>query len=369
MIKNQKSKSKDQNYSNPLKEIHPAKTMAELLVRTKIPIVSLSKGNIVDGTITKIGSSGILVDIGSKTEAVVLEKDKKILSTIFSNLKSGDKVQVSILNPESDSGNSVVSLRRFISDLTWHKLEEKKKSGNSLSAVITGETRGGFLVDADFGIFGFLPNSQAKPNNKPGEKIKVFVLDLNRSEHKVIFSQRTIIDSREFEKLSSKLKAGTKVKATITNVASFGVFATVAIDGKSVDGFIHISEISWDKTDNISQRYSVGDIIDAVTIGFDTSTRRVNLSLKILTGDPFEKLVEEKFPLDAHVKTKVSKIISSGVYCDLGGVEGMIKMESIPIGTNYKVGDELDVTVSKVDKKRRRIILVPVLLEKPMGYR
>lgn len=346
-----------------------ATSMAELLATVKTPLVSLAKGSMVEGTIIKLDSSEILVDIGSKTQAVVLEKDKKILSLILYNLKLGDKVTVSILNPESDNGNSVVSLRRYISDLIWSKLDEKKKSGEGLKAVISGETRGGFLVEAKEGVSGFLPNSQAKPNNKLGDKLEIFVLDLNRSEHRVIFSERPVIDSKEFERLSSKLKVGVKVKATITNIASFGIFATIDVDGKSVDGFIHISEISWDKINNIEDQFNIGDTIDAIIIGFDNNTRRVNLSLKILTDDPFERLVKEKFPLDARLRAKVSRVVSSGIIFELDGLEGMIKIESVPIGTSYKVGDEVEVVISKIDKKKRRILLTPVLLEKPMGYR
>ena len=367
--KNQRSKIKDQKQDNSSRVGRPAQTMAELLASAKTPFVSLSKGSIVNGIITKIGSSGILVDIGSKAEAVVLEKDNRLLSVILSNLKVGDSVQVSILNPESDNGNSVVSLRHYISDFVWNKLEEKKKNGNPLKAVITGETRGGFLVDAEFGISGFLPNSQTQIGNKIGDKLDVFVLDFQRSEHRVIFSQRPVIDSKEFERLSSRLKAGIKVKAVIANIASFGLFVTLDIDDKIVDGFIHISEISWEKVDNLGERFKIGDKIEAIVIGFDNSIRRVNLSLRLLTNDPFEKTAEEKFLPDTRIKAKVSKIITQGVVFDLGNLEGMIKKVSIPIGTTYKVGDDVDVMVSKIDKKKRKIMLVPVLSEKPMGYR
>ena len=109
-----------------------ATSMAELMKSVKTPIVSLHKGSIVPGVITKLTSSEILVDIGSKTDALVLEKDRNILKNILSTLKVGDNVQVSILNPESDFGNTVVSLRRFIDEKLWGNLSDLTKSKKDL---------------------------------------------------------------------------------------------------------------------------------------------------------------------------------------------------------------------------------------------
>ena len=93
--------------------------MAKLLAGYKAPFVSLEKGQLIEGTITKLSPGEILIDIAAKTEAVVLEKDKKILRNILSTLKVGDTVTVSVLNPESDFGHPVVSLRRFVGNNLW----------------------------------------------------------------------------------------------------------------------------------------------------------------------------------------------------------------------------------------------------------
>lgn len=104
-----------------------ATSMAELMAKSKTSIKSFKKGENVEGVVTKLTSSEILVDIGAKTEAVVLEKDKGILHSLLNTLKVGDKVSVSVLNPESDQGNPVVSLRRFIDERLWGGLEKLKK--------------------------------------------------------------------------------------------------------------------------------------------------------------------------------------------------------------------------------------------------
>ena len=110
--------------------------MAELLASHKSPFVTLHKGDIIEGTITKLSSSAILVDVNAKAEAVVLEKDKKILHNILSSLSVGDKVNVQILNPESEMGNPVVSLRRFLDNKLWDRVGELVKNRKVIDVVI-----------------------------------------------------------------------------------------------------------------------------------------------------------------------------------------------------------------------------------------
>jgi ribosomal protein S1 len=139
--------------------------------------------------------------------------------------------------------------------------------------------------------------------------------------------------------------------------------------GVVIEGFIHISEVSWDKVDDLSGIFSSGQKVDAVIARFDNEGKRVNLSVKRLTADPFEKLMAE-YPVDKKVNGTVAKVDDNGLTVTLDNeVEGLIRKEKIPLTTSYTVGQKITVTVSEFDKRRHKIILVPVLLEKPIGYR
>ncbi|RJQ38152.1 S1 RNA-binding domain-containing protein [Candidatus Microgenomates bacterium] len=355
----------------------PASSMAQLLASYKTPFVAPQKGEILKGKITKLTPSEILVDINAKTEAVVLEKDKKILNTILAHLKVGDEVSVSVLNPESDNGNPVVSLRRFIGDISWEKLIDAKKNKKEVEVFVTETTRGGFLVTTTGGQAGFLPNSHMLPNTGQeliGKKIKVFVLELNREERKIIFSQKVVLGAEDFEKAIKSLKVEQKITAVVSNITPFGIFVTIqSPDVQAVDGLIHISEISWEKVESISNLYSQGQSLEAVVIGFDKDAKRVDLSLKRLTQDPFGEILKD-FAVDKKVSGEVIKIVPTGVILKLTSksgqeVEGLIRKEKIPPTVSYKVGDEVKAIVSQVDARKHRIVLVPVLLEKPIGYR
>ena len=369
----QNSEFKIQNSKSNTAKASGATSMAELMQKARAPIVTVGKGEIVKGIITKLTPSEILVDIHAKTEAVVLEKDKKILRSLLSTLKVGDSVTVSILNPESDNGNSVVSLRRFIDDISWEKIKNKQQSQEALDAVVKEITKGGFLLETKDGFSGFLPNSQTSLMENPqqilGKEIKAFVLELNREEHKIIFSQRAMISPEEFKKIVSVVKIGQKMDAIITTITTFGLFVSLQLKGSTIDGLIHISEIAWERTEDIALHFTVGQKVEAVIIRIDWEAKRVDLSLKRLTSDPFEEIAK-KYPIDQKVTGTVTKMISIGVIATIDqDIEGLIRKEKIPPTVSYKIGDAVTATVSEIDNKRHRLILTPVLKEKPIGYR
>lgn len=353
-----------------------ATSMAELMAKTNTTIRSFKKGEVVEGTVTKLTSSEILVEIGAKTEAQVMEKDRGLLKTLLSALHVGDKVTVSVLNPESDQGNPVVSLRRFMSEKHWGVLEKLLNDKTPVDVNVTDLTKGGFLVTTADGFSGFLPNSQTILNDSPasfvGKKIKVQVLEINRLLNKIIFSQKAAFGDEDFSKATAVVKSGEIVDAIVSSTTPFGIFVSVTStpgSGEALEGFIHLSELAWDKTETADNYFKIGEKIQAKVLGIDKDAKRVNLSIKRMTKDPFEDTAKQ-YSVDRKVKGIITKINSLGMMLDLGnGVEGLIKKDKIPPTSKYSTGDELEAVVSEVDAKRHRVILTPVLKEKPMGYR
>ncbi len=390
-----------------------ATSMADLMASYKKPMSSLNKGDLIEGTITKLTPQEVLVDINAKTEAVVMEKEKRLMRSMLAALKVGDKVTVSVLNPESDLGHPVVSLRRFMGDASWKYLEQLQKDQTPLEVTITDSTRGGYLVTTHEGVAGFLPNSHTSfkvaegenTNTMVNKKVKAYVLELSRSANKIIFSQKEMLKDADFTKAIGLLKKGEKVSVVVTNTASFGVFVAVpaqlrpavakAMAGrqgsvgqagdpsapfdiaqgkssgqaKTLDGLIHISEIAWEKTTDIASMFEVGETLDAVVIGFDKEGKRVDLSIKRLTQDPFEAIAE-KFVADQAVSGKVISVGAQGLDIELdGNVAGFIRKEKLPPTVTYAEGDSIKATVVKVDKRKQRVELVPVLAAKPLTYR
>jgi len=349
--------------------------MADLMAKSGSSVRSFKKGEEVEGTITKLTKQEILIDIGSKTEAVVLEKDKGNLQSILSSFKVGDSVNVSVLNPESDQGNTVVSLRRYIEKKHWSDVEKLKNDGTIVGVTINTSTKGGLVVTSASGINGFLPISQTNLSESPqsmvGKSVKAVVLDINKANQKVIFSQKAAIEDKDYVKAASLIKAGQEIEAKVSNSTPFGVYVSLKSEDKEIplEGFIHLSELSWDKIETAENYFKNGDIVKAQVVDVDEKAKRINLSVKRLSNDPFGQIAK-KFSVDTKVSGEVKQISSIGIVVNLGDdVDGFIKKDKIPPNTKYSIGDKLESTVAEIDLKRRRIVLVPVLKEKPIGYR
>lgn len=354
--------------------------MAELMQKVKTPFVALKKGETVRGRITKLTSSEIIVDLGAKAEAIVLEKDKSILRNLLAALKVGDEVMVNVLSPEGETGNPVVSLRRFMGDRLWDRLLENQKAQEPIDVIVKEFTKGGFLVETAQGISGFLPNSQtAFIDNSQAfidKTIQVYILEAQRKEHKIIFSQRPPVNDTEFKKTVGQLRIGQKISAIISAVTPFGLFVSLQLPKRKifVDGLVHISEISWERTEDIAGKFSVGQKVEVVILRIDYEAKRIDLSIKRLTKDPFVEIVDA-YPVDKKVKGIVVRAISTGVVVKIEdpsfpeSVEGFIRKDKIPPTVSFEVGNVVEATVAQVDARRHRLILVPVLKEKPIGYR
>jgi small subunit ribosomal protein S1 len=351
-----------------------ALTMADLLKSaTQTPFVSVKRGQVIEGTVSKLTPKEILVDIGAKTEAVVLEKDRRLLKNLLNSLKVGGKVSVYVLNPESDLGNTVVSLRKFTDDKLWNKMADLQKNKTIIKVIVNEATKGGFLVSSIEGFSGFLPNSQVSfvktGQDLIGKEIDAIILELSRQGQKIILSNKAIGGSEDFDKETRGFKIEQKITTTISNITPFGIFTLVKGKDGNIEGFIHISEVSWDKISQIPQNFKPGEELSAMIIGFDKKTSRVNLSLKRLVNDPFEERLEQFTP-DKKIAATVTKVLATGILLDLGdGIEGIVKKEKIPPTVKYEVGSTINATVLEVDKKKHRVNLSPVLKEKPIGYR
>lgn len=346
--------------------------MAELMQKTSgsAPITTLTKGQSVKGVITKLTSSEIFVDVGGKTHAMVLEKDRRIFRSIMARFKVGDTVEVNVLSPESEFGYPVVSLRRYLDNLTWNQLQETKAKKQTIPVTVNSKTAGGYLVTTEDGMSGFLPNSQAQiTDDATNKKIDAYVIELAKDTKRIIFSQKPPMSKEDFEKAVSKFKIGQIVDATVTTAAAFGIFVVVKSGNTQLDGLVHVSEISWENGDEELANFSGGQTIAAQIIGFDSDAKRLDLSIKQQTPDPFEELMKQ-YTVDQKITGQVTKVAQNGVNIQLeNGVEGFIRKDKIPPNVAYKQGQEITATVSEIDKRKHRLVLAPVLKEKPIGYR
>ena len=355
--------------------------MEELLAVTGYSLKGIKKGDVVEGKITRVTPKDITIDIGGKTEGVVIDRELENYKDALMALKPGDTVAAQVIVAENDRGQAVLSLRRSIFEKRWTDLAEKQKSGQPVEVVLKEPVRGGILVDYG-GLRGYIPQSQldaglSKQIDKiTGRRVLAKVVEVDHESNRLVFSQRAVAEGEALAKQKEVLDAltvGESVQAVITGVVPFGAFAKLKVTKGDVEheieGLIHISEIAWEKVDDPNQYLKVGDSVKVKIIGLDAATGKLTLSLKQLLPDPWEHVLD-MFEKDSVVTGTVSRVSPYGIFVTLSpGIEGLIHVSKVTPGEEQKVGNEIQCTVEDIQPDKRKISLSMTLTEKPIGYR
>lgn len=362
-------------------------TMDDLLKDVELDNISAS--DFIEGKIISIQKHEVWLDIGHLGVGVVSRRE--LVNN--SDLEVGQTVTASVVHPETKHGHALLSLRRVMKDKSWEEIQKIYDNNQIVSVNGYDANRGGLLVEFE-GIRGFLPISQLSINHYPrvnssdkeevvaklnqliGKSIKVCILDLNRKENKLIFSEKEALKEVVSEQLK-KLSVGDVVDGVVTGVTHFGAF--VNIDG--VEGLIHISEISWGRVEDPHKHVKVGETVKVKIISI--VDERVALSLKQLTDDPWEQevkglkegsevegVITRTTPYGAFVR--ISPVVEALLYLfgesqtedGEGGVAKTKATKTKPdqakiedLKKNIKVGDTKQFVIVSLDKEARKISL------------
>jgi len=347
-----------------------ATTMAELMKKHGDLIKPLQKGENVKGKVVKLTPQEILLDIGYKSYALVIEYDKQKLDSLLSLLKVGDEVTASVISPESEEGFPVLSLRRMLDERVYGNLEKLYEGQKNFNVTVIDTTRGGYFVTTDDGIKGFLPNSQTISENlSKGSTAEVQMIEFDRKQKRVIFSEKATKYETNSETLRKLVKPKDRVKVKVSSVTPYGIYVEFKA-GKDVliEGFIHISEVSSERVEGLVDKFHTGDSLEASVLEVDATNNRVNLSLKVIAAGEFED-VKKNYPLEKNIKGKVEKATNRGIGVILSDAKGFIQSTKIPTGTTFEEGEEIEAEVIGYDDRGKKILLSPILKKKFIGYR
>ena len=356
-------------------------TMSELLASTGHKISTHKRGDVVKGIITAISGHMMFVDVGGKTEGILGDREFDMAKEYLESLKVGDEVTGVVISQENDSGQIILSLKRAADDSRWKKFEEAHESGSTITVKGREINKSGLLVDAE-GLVGFIPSSQfshelsESPQSLVGKPVKVQVIEVDREQNRLVLSEKAVTESIEIEarkKLLKLVKIGTNYDGIVTGIVPFGAFVQVKV-GKGakaveLEGLVHISEISWEKVDDVHSQLSEGQTVEVQVIGIDESTGKLALSLKKLSDDPWINIVKD-YPVDSKHKGKIVKVAPFGVFVNIrAGIEGLIHASKMSGDAGYKIGEEVNVFIESIDTDKRRLSLGVVLTAKPVDYK
>lgn len=349
-----------------------AKTMAELLAKSKQKLASFSVGQKVKARVAAETPEALILDIGGKSEGVVTGKAFTEAKDYIKTLKVGDEVSASVIVAESREGNVVLSLRQAMYSSLWDSLEKAKDSQEPVAVVARGINPAGVTVEAE-NLSGFIPSTQLgkeaakNPQSLVGKYFKAVVIEVDRNQNKLVLSEKEVSDAKDIKEARealAKIKEGEIFDGVVTTVANFGCFVKIP---SGIEGLVHISELAWGRVGKTSDVVAKGEKVKVKVIG--KRDGKLALSIKQAKEDPWTRATKN-YQKDTKIVGKVVRISDFGVFVELEpGIEGLIHMTNIPPATKLTEGQEVKCYVQDIDTKAKKLSLGLVLSAKPIGYK
>ena len=252
----------------------------------------------------------------------------------------------------------------------WENAADKYPVGMKVNAVVLDASARGARLELDSGIVGNLHIQEISWNrsNQPdpmtlfkrGQNLEVVVFQVDPMHRKIRFSLKRL-NQVPFEEYTEKHPPGTRLMCKVCKILGYGALVEMP---EGMAGLIHVSDLSWmQRSPHASSFFKIGDEIEVLVLSFDKSEQKINLGLKQLTSDPWEK-VDALFPVGAVVRGSVTTVVKFGINVSIGhGFDGLVHMTQIgdEIVGNIKdvlpPGTEVSVRIIDIDKVGRRISL------------
>ena len=327
---------------------------------------NIAEGEVITGTVVKVSSSDVVVDVGYKSEGIIsiqefLDEQGECI------VQQGDTVAVLLERTEDRNGHIVLSREKAEKMKIWDEVEKAYDDRRVVIGRVIERIKGGLAVD--IGVRAFLPGSQVdvRPVRNldalRGQELRMRVIKVNKKRGNIVLSRKALLEEENTEKKKhtlATLEEGKLLHGVVKNITDYGAF----IDLGGIDGLLHVTDMSWGRAAHPSDLFKVNDKVDVVVLKFDRTTERVSLGYKQLHADPWTA-VDEQYQPGQRVGGKVVSLTDYGAFVELKpGVEGLIHVSEMSWSKRVKhpskllsVGDTVESMVLGVDPQARRISL------------
>lgn len=327
-------------------------------------------GEVVTGTITSKTKGGLIVDVhGLETFLPGSQIDVKPVTDYDQYV--GKTMDFKVVKINETIRNAVVSHKALIeSDIEQQRsvIIGQLEKGQVLEGTVKNVTDFGAFIDLG-GVDGLLYITDISwgrvthPSEvlHNGQKLNVVVLDFDDEKKRISLGLKQLTP-HPWDNLPAEISEGSKVKGKVVNIEDYGAFLEIM---PGVEGLVHVSEITWSSQPiNAKEFFKIGEEHEAVVVTLDKEERKMSLSIKQLTADPWDS-IEEKFPVDSRHSGVVKNITPYGVFVELEtGIGGMIHISDLSWIKRYnhpsefvKTGDKIDVVILSIDKENRKLAL------------
>ena len=322
----------------------------------------LREGSIVTGTIQEIRPQVVLVDIGYKSEGAI-----SISEFEDEEIEVGDQIEVLLERLENDEGIVVLSKEKAAHKQNWDKIVGVYRDGGLVKGKVKSVVKGGLMVNV--GVEAFLPGSQVDIipprdlNEYVGKVYEFKIVKVNDDRKNIVLSRREVIEAEradQRQRFLETVKEGDKVEGIVKNITDFGAF----VDLRDMDGLLHITDMSWGRVNHPSEMLHIGQSLEVVILEVDREKERVSLGLKQMTDNPWAD-IERKYPINSHVKGRVTKLLPYGAFVELEkGVEGLVHVSELSWVKRItrpsdvlKLDQEIEAVVLSISVKEQKISL------------
>jgi small subunit ribosomal protein S1 len=318
---------------------------------------------VVEGTIKKITSYGMFVDVGGVDGLVhyneISYKGPVNPSKLY---KEGDVVTVKAISYDKDKRHLSLSIKAVLPD-PWAEVEDELDEGDTITVTVSNIEAYGVFVDLGNDIEGFLHISEISwdknvknPNDylTLGQEIDVEVIEINPKTHKLRVSLKRLLP-KPFDEFLKNYKEGDVVTGAITSLTDFGAF--VRIDG--VEGLLHNQDISWDKNSKCKDIFKAGEEVEVKIAKINAEDQKISLNRKTLLESPVDKFASTH-KINTAITGTIRDIKDFGVFVSLeDGVDALIRDEDLSplVKDELEVGQEIEAVIAVIDTRRDRIRL------------
>ncbi|QEY19871.1 30S ribosomal protein S1 [Psychrobacillus sp. AK 1817] len=325
------------------------------------------EGDLVKATVAQVDEKSVIVSIeGAPFDGIVpiSELSSLHIEKASDSVSIGDELELMITKVEES--NYVLSKRKVDAEKAWETLEKQFQTGEIIETEVKEVVKGGLVVD--LGVRGFIPASLIEDyfvesfEDYKGRVLTFKIVELEKDKNRLILSHKAVVEDEKSvnkNKTLDALNPGDVVPGTVQRLASFGAF----VDIGGVDGLVHISQISHEHLDNVSDVLTEGQEVKVKVLSIDRDSERISLSIKDTLPGPWSDL-EEKASKGSVLTGKVRRLVSYGAFVEVfPGVEGLVHISQIAhqhIGTPQEVlkeGQEVQVKVLDVNSKEKRLSL------------
>lgn len=335
--------------------------------QSDVVVEEVEAGQKVEGAVLTIGSEYVFVDIGAKNEAMMPIGEVSDKEGVIS-VNPGDTVEAYVVSTKNDE----ILLSKSLSGHKASKSElaDAMKSQLPVHGKVTGINKGGFNINL-MGHRAFCPMSHIDtkftedPNVHLSKSYDFVISRITDGGRNVVVSRLPLLQKdidKQIDEIAENIAEKKVYPGTISRIADFGLF----VDLGGVEGLVHVSEVSWERAQDLKKSFSVGQKVECIVLrvekGKTLRETKIGLSMKQALADPWTT-IDSKFSVGQAVDGKVTRLANFGAFVEIApGIEGLVHVSEMSWGTRVnhpsdvvKAGQDIRVTILGIDTEKRTV--------------